>query len=72
MIVGSYNLDLICDNDAACPYGRYYDGDGERQFPKAAQFSGETGEKARKEARRAGWRVLLSKDLAYCPGCSAK
>jgi len=59
MMVGSYTLDLYCDN-TECPSGRT----GPRQFVA------ELGATCRREARDAGW--LIGPDRVLCPSCSGK
>jgi hypothetical protein len=58
MIIGCYTLDLYCDADAEHAW---------RAFP--VQFSAETGEECRQQARRAGWKLTPKTGTAVCPDC---
>lgn len=62
MIVGGYDLQLYCDRESPAH--------GYKEFPH--QFSSEFGHRARRNARRAGWKLNLRDGTAICPKCSGK
>lgn len=65
MIIGSYTLSVICDVEGCV-------GGGYGEYSSVADFSAPTEGMARKKARRHGWKVLVSKDMATCPSCADK
>lgn len=57
MIVGCYSLDLYCDYCDRNLHGR------------PTQFTHESGQGARQQARARGWVLDLPNDKAKCPAC---
>lgn len=62
MIVGCYSLHLYCDTPQ-CPHRPH----------RGPDFDaiGETGGEARDEARKAGWKIDMRQNKAYCPKCAS-
>ncbi len=67
MIVGGYTLHLYCDGRGCLtnyPHGR-----GEDARYVAVEFSGETGQECRKDAKKAGWIINARNGTCLCPKC---
>lgn len=73
MIVGGYVLTLYCDNkidEGSMQQRGEHMGSRKSPCPSQATFThGESGAKARSEARSAGWMVSLLYRRALCPSC---
>lgn len=69
MWVGTYGLDLYCDN--ATDLRELVDEHGHNHGEFPHQYTGESGSNCRTRARRAGW--IIGRDgSAICPKCSGK
>ena len=65
MIVGGYELHLYCDAPGHVDTRK----DGKTDM---GLFHADSGEAARKKARKAGWSVNLVMQTALCPVCKKK